>query len=147
MPAVFKRDFISYFLNPTGYVFICVFVLLGSAAAFLPDDFINSNLANLAALNFWFPLISLIFIPAVAMGIWAEERRNGTAELLLTSPLSTVQTVFGKYAAAVAVYSVSLLFSLVSNWVILAGLGDPEFGLFLSTYWGYELIGLAMIAI
>lgn len=147
MSAVFKRDFISYFLNPTGYVFICVFVLLGSAAAFLPDDFINSNLANLAALNFWFPLISLIFIPAVAMGIWAEERRNGTAELLLTSPLSTVQTVFGKYAAAVAVYSVSLLFSLVSNWVILAWLGDPDFGLFLSTYLGYELIGLAMLAI
>ena len=147
MPAVFKRDFISYFLNPTGYVFICVFVLLGSAAAFLPDDFINSNLANLAALNFWFPLISLIFIPAVAMGIWAEERRNGTAELLLTSPLSTVQTVLGKYAAAVAVYSVSLLFSLVSNWIILAWLGDPDFGLFLSTYLGYELIGLAMLAI
>ncbi len=48
MPAVFKRDFVSYFLNPTGYVFICVFVLLSSAAAFLPDDFINSNLANLS---------------------------------------------------------------------------------------------------
>ena len=147
MLAVFKRDFISYFLNPTGYVFICVFVLLGSAAAFLPDDFINSNLANLAALNFWFPLISLIFIPAVTMGIWAEERRNGTAELLLTSPLSTAQTVFGKYAAAVAVYSVSLLFSLASNWIILSWLGEPDFGLFLSTYLGYELIGLSMLAL
>ena len=147
MPAVFKRDFVSYFLNPTGYVFICVFVLLSSAAAFLPDDFINSNLANLSQLNIWFPFISLIFIPAVTMGIWAEERRNGTAELLLTSPLSTVQTVLGKYAAAVGVYTASLLFSFLANWIILAWLGRPDFGLFVSTYLGYELIGLVMLAL
>jgi ABC-2 type transport system permease protein len=147
MSAVFKRDFVSYFLNPTGYVFICVFVLLGSAAAFLPDDFINSNLANLAQLNIWFPFISLIFIPAVTMGIWAEERRNGTAELLLTSPLSTVQIVLGKYAAAVGVYTVSLLFSLAANGIILAWLGRPDFGLFVTTYLGYGLIGLLMLAL
>lgn len=146
MFAVFKRDFVSYFLNPTGYVFICVFVLLGSAAAFLPDDFINADLANLAQLNLRFPLISLIFIPAVTMGIWAEERRNGTAELLLTSPLSTVKTVLGKYAAAVGVYTVSLLFSFAANALILAWLGRPDFGLFTVTYLGYELIGLTMLA-
>ncbi|MBR2693229.1 MAG: Gldg family protein [Thermoguttaceae bacterium] len=147
MSAVFKRDFVSYFLNPTGYVFICVFVLLSSAAAFLPDDFINSNLANLSQLNVWFPFISLIFIPAVTMGIWAEERRNGTAELLLTSPLSTAQTVLGKYAAALGVYTVSLLFSFLANWIILVWLGRPDFGLFVSTYLGYELIGLVMLAL
>ena len=147
MFAVFKRDFVSYFLNPTGYVFICVFVLLSSAAAFLPDDFINSNLANLSQLNLWFPFISLIFIPAVTMGIWADEKRNGTAELLLTSPLSTAETVAGKYAAAVGVYTASLIFSFLANWIILAWLGRPDFGLFVSTYLGYELIGLVMLAL
>ena len=96
MFAVFKRNFISYFLNPTGYVFICVFVLLNSVAAFAPDNFVNTNLANLAQLNLWFPLISLVFAPAVAMGIWADERRFGTDELLTTQPITSWDIVLGK---------------------------------------------------
>ncbi|MGN1064315.1 MAG: ABC transporter permease, partial [Thermoguttaceae bacterium] len=84
MFSIFKRNFLAYFLNPTGYVFICVFVLLSSIAAFLPDDFVNSNLANLAQLNTWFPLIALVFAPAIAMGVWADEKRFGTDELLTT---------------------------------------------------------------
>lgn len=147
MFAVFKRNFFAYFLNPTGYVFICVFVLLNSIAAFLPDEFVNSNLANLAQLNLWFPLIALVFVPAVAMSVWADERRFGTDELLTTLPLTPRQIVVGKYLAAGAVYTVSLLFSLVSNYCILEFLGEPDRGLFLSTYLGYWLVGLGMTAI
>lgn len=147
MFAVFKRNFTAYFLNPTGYVFLCVFVLLGSAAAFLPDDFVNSNLANLAQLDRRFPLIMLVFIPAITMGIWADERRFGTDELLLTAPLSPLQIVLGKYAAALGVYTVSLLFSAVSNYAILAFLGHPDIGLFLADCFGFWLTGLVMIAL
>lgn len=147
MTAVFKRNFTAYFLNPTGYVFLCVFTLACSCAAFLPDDFVNSNLANLDQLNRWFPLILLVFIPSVTMGIWADERRCGTDELLLTAPLSISQIVLGKYAAAVSVYLVSLLFASLSNAAVLSFLGSPDFGLFWTTCLGYALVGGAMTAL
>jgi len=145
--SVFKRNFVGYLSNPTGYVFICVFVLLSSIAAFLPDEFFNANLANLDQLNRWFPLIMLVFIPAITMGIWADERRQGTDELLLTIPASDFDIVLGKFKAAVCIYEISLLFSFVCNLLILKYLGTPDIGLFLCTYIGYLLVGIAMISI
>ncbi|MBR5759672.1 MAG: Gldg family protein, partial [Thermoguttaceae bacterium] len=147
MFAVFKRNFLAYFLNPTGYVFICVFVLLSSGAAFLPDNFVNSNLANLAQLNVWFPLIALIFVPAISMSVWADERRFGTDELLTTQPISSTEIVLGKYFAAALVYTASLLFSAISNFTILEFLGSPDAGLFFMTYCGYWFVGIATTAI
>jgi ABC-2 type transport system permease protein len=154
--AVFKRNFVSYFANPTGYLFICVFVLMCAASAFWPPDFFNNNLANLDQLSwgiqilgfrFGFAIIMLVFIPSITMSIWAEERRQGTDELLLTIPAGDFQIVLGKYLAAVAIFSVALVFSLICNFTVLKWLGDPDVGLFLGTYFGYWLIGLAMLAI
>ncbi len=145
--SVFKRNFFGYLANPTGYVFICVFVLLSSIAAFLPDEFFNANLANLDQLNLWFPLIMLVFVPAITMSIWADERRQGTDELLLTIPAGDFEIVLGKFKAAVCIYSVSLLFSLICSLAILRYLGMPDLGLFLCTYLGYWLVGVTMISI
>ncbi len=146
LDAVFKRNFVAYFSNPTGYVFICVFVLLGSLAAFWPPEFFNSNLANLDQLNRYLPYILLVFVPAITMSVWAEERRQGTDELLLTIPASDWEVVFGKYLAAVGIYTVALLFSCVCNLIILLRWGTPDGGLFLANYLGYWFTGVAMLA-
>jgi ABC-2 type transport system permease protein len=147
--AVLKRNFYGYFSNPTGYVFLCLFVLLTSMAAFWPHEFFSSNLGTLGQLNKWFTYIMLFFIPAITMSIWAEERRQGTDELLLTLPADDFDIVIGKYVAAAAIYSVSLLFSQFSTFIVLALLtqGEIDTGLFFTNYVGYWFIGLAMIAI
>ena len=147
LDAVFKRNFVSYFANPTGYVFICVFVLLGSLAAFWPPEFFNSNLANLDQLNRYLPYILLVFVPAITMSVWADERRQGTDELILTIPASDLEVVVGKYLSAVGIYTVALMFSCICNLIILLGWGTPDAGLFLTNYFGFWFVGLAMLAI
>ncbi len=147
--AVMKRNFIGYFSNPTGYVFLCIFVFLTSVAAFWPYEFFNQNLATLDQLNYWFPLIMLVFIPAITMSIWAEEKRQGTDELLLTLPADDFDIVIGKYMAAAAIFTASLLFSQISTFTTLAILteGELDTGLIFTSYLGYYFIGLTMIAI
>ncbi|TWT96240.1 Gldg family protein [Neorhodopirellula pilleata] len=147
--AVMKRNFVGYFSNPTGYVFLCIFVFLTSVAAFWPYEFFNSNLATLDQLNYWFPLIMLVFIPAITMSIWAEEKRQGTDELLLTLPADDFDIVIGKYMSAAAIFTASLLFSQISTFTTLAILteGALDVGLIFTTYLGYWFVGLTMIAI
>ena len=87
------------------------------------------------------------FHSAITMSIWADERRQGTDELLLTLPGSDFDVVIGKYLGAVAIFSVSLVISLFANYFVLNQLGNPDFGLLFSTYIGYWFVGLSMIAI
>lgn len=144
--AIFIRDMKKYLGNPTGYVFLTLFIATTAAAAFLQDGFFARNLADLAELNSAMPAILMFFVPALTMSAWADERRAGTDELLLTLPVRDGEVVLGKYLGVLGMYTVSLAFSLL-NVGMLVYLGDPDVGLMFSTYLGYWLMGALFCAI
>ncbi|MCA9105191.1 MAG: Gldg family protein [Planctomycetales bacterium] len=143
--ALFQRNFNAYFSGILGYLFILVFVVTGGVVAFSPT-FFAANESNLDQLTEWYSLLLLFFIPAITMGVWAEERKSGTDELLFTLPATDLEILLGKYFSATSVYSVALLFAL-THAAVLAYIGEPDPWLLLATYFGYWSAGAALVGL
>lgn len=145
--AIFRREISSYFLTPVAYVFIVVFLLLTGSFTFQIARFFERNSADLRDTFFTFlPWFFLFLVPAISMRLWAEERKSGTIELLLTLPVSMTEAVVGKFLAAWVFSAIALMltFPLV---ITVNYLGDPDNGAILTGYLGALLMAGAYMAI
>ncbi|MFA6631531.1 MAG: ABC transporter permease, partial [Kiritimatiellia bacterium] len=86
--SIFQREFKAYFDSPVAYVFLVAFLVLVGFLTFGVTMFYERRQANLTPFFFWHPWVYLLLVPAATMGLWAEERRTGTIELLLTLPVT-----------------------------------------------------------
>lgn len=143
--AIASRNIKTFFTNVTGYLFIVCFVVVSGFIAFGPKFFAD-NLATLDQLTNAYPLLLMFLIPAFTMGIWADERRQGTDAILFTLPASDAEILFGKFCSVVVVYVAALFFSL-AQLIALASIGTPDWGVIVSTYIGYFLAGVSLLSI
>ena len=143
---IFKREFAAYFMTPIAYVFLAIFVFLSGIFAFYLGNFFPRGQADLQAFFQFHPWLYLFLIPALAMRLWAEERRGGTIELLLTLPITMTQAVMGKFFAAWG-FSAVALFLTFPVWVTVNYLGSPDNGIILAAYFGSLLMAGAFLAI
>jgi len=141
-----KREIAGYFATPVAYVFIVIFLAATGALAFYVGGFFVRNQADLAAFFFYHPWLYLLLIPAVSMRLWAEERKTGTIELLMTLPISTTQAVLGKFVAAWLFTGISLLLTF-PMWITVNALGEPDNGVILAGYFGSFVMAGAFLAI
>lgn len=144
--SVFRREFAAYFATPLAVVFLVIFLVLAGAFTFYLGNFYESGQADLQPFFSFHPWLYLLLAPAVAMRLWAEERKSGTLELLLTLPLTLWQAVLGKFLAAWAFLGLALALTF-PMWVTVAWLGDPDHGVILASYLGSWLMAGAFLAI
>jgi ABC-2 type transport system permease protein len=144
--AVFKREFAAYFATPLAYVFIVIFLFAMGAFTFYIGHFYENGTADLEVFFGFHPWLYLFLVPAISMRLWAEERRTGTMELLLTLPVPLWATVAGKYLAAWAFTGVALLLTF-PIWITVNYLGHPDNGVILASYIGSFLMAGAYLAI
>ncbi len=144
--VVFKRELSGYFMTPIAYVFIVIFLFLSGIFSFYLGRFFDRAQADLEPFFSFHPWLYLFLIPALAMRLWAEERRSGTIELLLTLPITTVQAVLGKFLAAWAFTGIALALTFPMWWTVNY-LGDPDNGVIVASYLGSLLMAGAFLAI
>jgi ABC-2 type transport system permease protein len=143
---VFRRELASYFATPVAYVFIVIFLLLAGWFTFYLGGFFERGQADLVPFFSFHPWLYLFLIPAVAMRLWAEERKSGSIELLLTLPITMLQAVLGKFLAAWAFVGIALALTF-PLWITVNYLGDPDNGAILAGYLGSLLMAGAFLAI
>lgn len=144
--AIFKRELAGYFVTPVAYVFLFFFLVLTGSATFLLAGLYESGQADLVGFFFWHPWLYLFLIPAVTMRLWADERRSGTIELLMTLPVTMGEAVLGKFLAAWAFTGVALALTF-PIWITVNYLGDPDNGVILAGYLGSLLMAGAYLAV
>jgi ABC-2 type transport system permease protein len=144
--AIFRRELGSYFATPVAYVFIVIFLVLMGTFTFYFGGFYERGQADLAPFFNYHPWLYLFLVPAIAMRLWAEERKTGSVELLMTLPVTPWQAVFGKFLAAWAFTGIAL-FLTFPIWLTVNYLGDPDNGAILAGYIGSLLMAGGFLAI
>jgi ABC-2 type transport system permease protein len=143
---VFRRELAAYFSTPVAAVFLIVFLALSAGMTFLVSGFFERGQADLSGFFFWHPWLFLILMPAIAMRLWAEERRSGTIEILMTLPVELWQIVVGKWLAAWTFAALALILTM-PVWITVNVLGSPDNGVILSSYLGSWLMAGAFLAL
>lgn len=143
--TIFRREFGSYFATPLAVVFIVIFLLLAGAFTFYLGDFFEIGQADLQVFFRFHPWLYLLLVPAVAMRLWAEERKSGTLELLLTQPVTLWQAVLGKFLAAWLFVGLALALTF-PIWITVNWLGSPDNGVIVASYLGSWLMAGAFLA-
>jgi ABC-2 type transport system permease protein len=137
---IFKREFAGYFRTPVAYVFLVSFLILSVALAFSRfGGFFRSGTASLDTYFGFFPWIFLFIVPSVGMRLWSEEKRSGTAELLFTLPVTTLEAVIGKFLAGWAFLALAVLLSFPMA-ITIGYLGSPDWGVVVTSYLGAILM-------
>lgn len=144
--TIVRRELGAYFSTPLAYVFLVAFLAAAGAATFYFGDFMDRRQADLTPFFGFHPWLFLVLIPAVGMRLWAEERRNGTVELLMTLPVTPWQAVFGKFLAAWIFTGLALVLTF-PIWITVNYLGDPDNGVIIASYLASFLMAGALLAV
>jgi ABC-2 type transport system permease protein len=137
---IFKREFVGYFRTPVAYIFLVAFLIISVALAFSRfGGFFKAGVASLESYFGFFPWLFLIIVPAVGMRLWSEEKRSGTAELLFTLPVTTLEAVVGKFLAGWAFLALAVLLSFPMA-ITIGYLGSPDWGVVVTSYLGAILM-------
>jgi ABC-2 type transport system permease protein len=143
---VTRRELTGYFATPVAWVFIVIFLVMAGAFTFYIGSFYDRGIADLDPFFTFHPWLYLFLVPAIAMRLWAEERRSGTVELLLTLPLTLWQAVLGKFLAAWLFVGLALLLTF-PIWLTVNYLGNPDNGVIAAGYIGSWLMAGGFLAI
>src|SRR3981189_1477967 len=143
---IMRRELASYFATPLAYVFILIFLVLANAFTFYLGGFYERGRAELDPFFTFHPWLYLFLIPALSMKLWAEERKSGSIELLMTQPVRLWEAVLGKFFAAwlFAALALTLTFPI---WITVNYLGKPDNGTILAAYIGSRLLAGGYLAI
>jgi len=144
--AVLKRELAGYFATPLAYVFIVIFLVLAGAFTFQIGQLFATGQASLSPFFSFHPWLYLFLIPALSMRLWAEERKSGTLELLMTLPITTAGAVAGKFLAAWLFAGIALGLTFPA-WVTVNYLGNPDNGAIVAAYAGSFLMAGSFLAI
>src|SRR5690242_16325574 len=143
---IMRRELASYFATPLAYVFILIFLMLASAFTFYLGNFFERGQADLQSFFYWHPWLYLFLIPAISMRLWAEERKSGSIELLMTQPVTLWEAVLGKYYAAWTFAGLALALTY-PIWITVNYLGHPDNGTILLASLGILLLVGGYLAI
>jgi ABC-2 type transport system permease protein len=143
---IFDRELKGYFRTPLASIFLLVFLALSSGMTFFLGRFFERDQADLTAFFAWHPWLFLILMPAIGMRLWAEERRSGTIELLMTLPVTNTQLVIGKFLASWIFTLIALILSM-PIWITVNYLGNPDNSVIFISYIGSWLMAGAFLAL